>query len=493
MKNYKLFICFAVALILSACEGNFLEKNPLDQVSSQTFWNDESDAYLGLMGVYSRLQLNYYGYNRYILDFITDNGFQKDNEGSAADISQGNIYPTTGGLVSTMYSGGYRGISACNIFLGNVKDVEMDAGVKKQYIAEAKFLRAWFYFNLQQFYGDVIIYEIPPTVESSKIKQSTGEQVLSFVLQDLDQSITDLPDNPYTGRIVKNSALALKAKVLLYQEKWSEAASVASQIMSSGKTSLSNDFTGLFITKGQDLNPSEILFSSRYLNPDNYSEYAIRVAWYGNHNPRQELVDDYECADGLSVSQSPLYDPYHPYLNRDSRLKQTVQVEPWVVDGQVIQQEESVTGYLIQKGIDKEIGQIGYATRSDNDFIHLRYADVLLMYAEARNEANGPDESVHNAINAIRARSGMPAVAHDLSKDAMRERIRHERRIELAFEGHRYFDIKRWKIAPQVMAAVDEPGKGVGVLNFESHHYVWPFPQSEMDINPELDQKAGYE
>ncbi|MEN6455010.1 MAG: RagB/SusD family nutrient uptake outer membrane protein, partial [Prolixibacteraceae bacterium] len=181
------------------------------------------------------------------------------------------------------------------------------------------------------------------------------------------------------------------------------------------------------------------------------------------------------------------------YLNRDPRLKQTVQVEPWVVDGQVIQQEESVTGYLIQKGIDKEIGQIGYATRSDNDFIHLRYADVLLMYAEARNEASGPDESVHNAVNAIRARSGMPAVAQDLSKEAMRERIRHERRIELAFEGHRYFDIKRWKIAPQVMAAVDEPGKGVGALNFESHHYVWPFPQSEMDINPELDQKTGYE
>lgn len=492
MKSYKIFIYFTLALTLSACEGDFLERNPLDQVSSQTFWNDESDAYLGLIGVYSRLQLNYYGYNRYLLDFITDNGFQKDNEGNASDISQGNIYPTTGGLISTMYSGGYKGVSACNIFLENIENVEMDADAKNQYIAEVKFIRAWFYFNLQQFYGDVIIYETPPTVESAKVKQSSADKVLSFVLQNLDQAIPYLPNDPYTGRVVKNSALALKAKVLLYQEKWSEAASTANLIMSSGKTSLNSNFSGLFITNGQDSNPNEILFSTRYLNPDNYSQYAIRIGWYGNHNPRQELVDDYECIDGLPVTQSPLYNSDNPYLNRDPRLKQTIQVEPWIIDGQLIQQEESVTGYLVQKGIDKEIGQIGYDTRSDNDFVHLRYADVLLMYAEAKNEANGTDQSVYDAINAVRVRSGMPTVEQGLSKDAMRKKIRHERRIELAFEGHRYFDIKRWKIAPGVMAAVNEPGKGTGVLKFESHHYVWPFPLSEMDVNPELDQKDGY-
>ena len=494
MKNYKIIIYILFGLLFSNCDEDFLDKQPLDQVSSQTFWNSEADALLGLVGVYSRLQSGSFGFDRYNLDCLTDNARNMHNHDGVIGITEGQIQSNTGGMVSGIYANAYRGIATCNIFLKNVEDIEMDAGVKSKYIAEVKFIRAWFYFNLQQIYGDVMIYKTPVTVEESIIKQSTSDEVLAFIHQDLDDAIADLPDLPYGGSVVKNSALALKAKVYLHTEKWAEAAEQASLVLSSGNTSLSNDYTGLFITTGQDSNPNEILFSTRYLAPNNTMWYQIQVGWWTSPNPRQELADAYQCTDGLSIGDSPLYDPLDPYANRDPRLIQSIQVEPWYINGELIVQEFTSTGLIVQKGIDKTIGPLGYGVESDNDFIHLRYADVLLMYAEAKNETSGPDGSVYDAINEVRSRVGvdMPELPAGLSKDDMRDHIRLERQIELAFEGHRYFDLKRWRIIPEVMAAIDEPGKGTGSLLFKPNHYNWPFPEGDMDLNPELDQKQGY-
>lgn len=492
MKKNKIIAYILIALMISACEGDFLDKNPLDQVSSQTFWNNESEAYLGLMGVYSRLQASIYSTRRYNLDALTDNLYNMQNSDNVINISQGDLLPATGGIANSIYYDAYKGISACNIFLQNIVNVEMNEATKSSFVGEVKFIRAWFYWNLQQFYGDVVVYEEPPTVEESRIKQSPAEQVLALVHRDLDDAIAVLPNESYTGRIVKNSALALKAKVYLHEAKWAEAASTAQQVMSSGKTTLSDDYSGLFIPIGQDTNPDEILFSSRFRKPDNTHWYHIYVAWYTEPNPRKELVDAFQCTDGLPISQSPLYDENNPYANRDPRLLESVQVEPWILNGEEIVQEATITGFIIQKGIDKELGQIGYDVQYDNDIVHLRYADVLLMYAEAKNEASGPDQSVYDAVNAVRGRSSMPALETGLSKEALRDKIRFERRIELAFEGHRYLDLKRWGTIAEVLAAVDEPGQGIGGLKFESHHNNWPFPQGEMDVNDELDQKAGY-
>lgn len=492
MKKIIVFYFPFLLLLTSSCQKDFLDKNPLDQISNETFWKDEKDAQTALIGVYSRLQATHYAQFRYVSDCLTDDCHNYQNEAQSLTISQGNLFSTTDGIVSSMYSQSYAGISACNIFLQNISKVEITQAVKERYIAEVKFLRAWFYFNLEQFYGDVVIYSAPPTIESSKIKQSSRREVLNFIHKDLDDAIANLPNNSYTGRIVKNSALALKAKVYLSDNKWNEAATTANLVILSGKTQLFNDYSKLFITSGQNSEPSEILFSSRFLNPDNFHSYQIFVAWYSGPNPRKELIRDYESKDGLPITQSPLYNPNNPYLNRDPRLLQSIQVKPWTINGNVIQQETTITGFRIQKGIDSTLGPIGYETRSDNDIIHLRYADVLLMYAEAKNEESGPNQSVYDAVNMVRARSGMPALVGGLTQNAMRDKIRHERRIELTFEGHRYFDLKRWKNIAQVLATVDEPGLGVGGLKFLPHHYSWPFPQTEIDVNPMLDQKAGY-
>ncbi len=492
MKNNIITFGLSIILMCSSCSDNFLDKNPLDEVSSQTFWKSESDAYIALVGVYSRLQASIYSVTRYNLDCLTDNGYNTQNSDQVMNISRGDILPSTGGVINAMYNDAYKGISSCNVFLQNIADLDMNQTTKSRYIGEVKFIRAWFYFNLQQFYGDVVIYATPPTVEESKIKQSTSQQVLDFIHSDLDDAIASLPNEAYMGNIVKNSALALKAKVHLHGGEWTQAAALTGQIMSSGKTSLYNDYTGLFLTSGQESNPDEILFSSKFLAPDNTHWYQIYVGWWSQPNPRQELVDSYLCIDGLPINSSPLYNSADPYSNRDPRLLQTIQVEPWLIDGQEIQQETTETGFRVQKGVDKAIGPIGYDVLSDMDIIHLRYADVLLMYAEAQNEAVGPDQSVYDVVNEVRSRVGMPDLVAGLTKDEMRDSIRYERRIELAFEGHRYLDLKRWGTIQDALSAVDEPGLGVGGLNFKSHHYNWPFPQSEIDRNPELDQKSGY-
>ncbi|MBE7174264.1 MAG: RagB/SusD family nutrient uptake outer membrane protein, partial [Williamsia sp.] len=190
--------------------------------------------------------------------------------------------------------------------------------------------------------------------------------------------------------------------------------------------------------------------------------------------------------------------PAFPYLNRDPRLKLSVYVpgDPWKYSTtgffDPTKDGNNKTGFNLKKYLDTTRAPTGYATQSDQDFVLLRYADILLMYAEAQNEVGGPSQAVYNAVNAVRARPGinLPALPAGLSQDALRQRIRNERRVELAFEGLRYFDLLRWKIADQVIPAIVNPG-GVN-RRFEQKNYLWPFPQSEIDIDPDLKQNTGY-
>jgi len=297
---------------------------------------------------------------------------------------------------------------------------------------------------------------------------------------------------------VKGSALALKAKVLLFNQQWQAAADAANQVIQDGNFSLYNDYKNLFLAVGQDNNP-EIIFSVRYLNPDSYSDQDIQLAWFGNMNPNQQFVDDFECTDGQPISSSPLYDSTNWKKNRDPRLMYTVRNfnEPGINSaGNVVYfnyTNNSLTGWEDMKGINIDAVPVDYSTKSEQDWILIRYADVLLMYAEAKNEVSGPDVSIFNAINAVRARPGinMPPIPAGLTKDQMRTRIMHERRVELGMEGLRYDDIKRWKTAETYLPTIVDAG-GVRRAFDPSRDYLWPFPQSEIDVNPNLVQNPGY-
>jgi len=236
----KIFIVGLLTLNFMSC-SDFLDKNPLDQISSEAFWKTEEEADMALAGVYARLRCWTFDDKDGSFDVMGGDAW-----GTLLDLSQGNIEPTSGSMVSNIYADCYRGISSCNFFLANVEKTPIDAAKLNKYKAEAMFLRALFYFTLTEHYGGVPLYTSPVT------------------------------DVAYTnGHAVKGSALALKARVLLHNQRWADAAAAANQVIQDSKFRLYLDsddaegiaFRNLFLVQGQNNNP-EILFSIRYLKPD---------------------------------------------------------------------------------------------------------------------------------------------------------------------------------------------------------------------------------
>ncbi|WP_442587731.1 RagB/SusD family nutrient uptake outer membrane protein [Pedobacter sp. AW31-3R] len=513
MKAKYILTCAAFALLtFNSCQKEFLDRNPLNSVSNEIFWNSEADVQTALAGVYSRLQQNFLGYERVYLDALSDNAFafQNTNQNSLLELTTGSISPGIGGALNNMLSSPYRAITSCNYFLDNVDKAPVNESQKNLYKAEVRFIRAFAYFDLVQSFGGVPINKTyPNTVDEVKIPKSTKEEVYAFIREDLDFAIANLPDEKYNGHVVKGSAQGIKARVLITEQKWTEAVSLLREIMTAGKFALSNNYAALFKTSGQSnaaVN-TEIMFSTQYLAPTNPQRTSpgaggmdIELGWFSLIQPYKDLVDDYEMTDGKTTATSPLYNPLQPYANRDPRLDLTVKLpdEVWrnslnvAWTGFIIPS----TGFLMEKYVDLSRAPFtsNTATSTDQDYIHLRYADVLLMYAEAQNESGGPDPSVYKALNDVRGRTGigMPVVDESAynTQEKLRNYIRHERRIEFALEGQRYNDLKRWNIAhlklPQLQSPAGSP------LVFALHNYLLPFPTSELDANPRLVQNAGY-
>lgn len=514
--KYRMHLWLSASLMLLmivSCNDDFLDKNPLNSVSSQTFWNSEADVKTGLAGVYSRLQQNFLGYERVYLDGLSDNAYLDPGNGNQPNMmimTTGSISPGLSGAMANMYSTPYRAIASCNFFLDNVDKAPLTEAQKNIYKAEVRFLRALSYFDLVQAFGGVIIYRnFPTTLESAKIAKSTKDEVYAFINEDLDFAIATLPDEKYNGHAVKGSAQGIKARVLLTQEKWAEAATILQQVMTSGKFALANNYAALFKTSGQALTAvnTEIMFSTQYLAPNNVQRTSpgaagmnIELGWWSLLQPYQDLANEYEMTDGKSITESPLYDAKNPYVNRDPRLDLTIKVpgEVWKNTAGVAWTGSyvSYTGFLMEKYVDLSLTPFtsNTATVTDQDYIHLRYADILLMYAEAKNEATGPDASVYAAINQVRGRTGinMPAVDQTKynTKEKLRDYIRHERRVEFAMEGQRYNDLKRWKIAHIKLPTLKTPSNTP--LVFEMKNYILPFQQSELDNNSKLVQNDGY-
>lgn len=500
MKKLNKLGFFGVALlvlVICSCNDDFLEKNPLDQISSETFWNNESDLQNAVTGCYARLKGSFLDYQRGYLEGLSDNAYAHWGLYGIDNMSLGNISASSGGVKDNVYNGHYRGISQCNFFLDNVENtVGVDQAVIDKAKAEVRFLRALFYFDLVDTFGDVVLYETSPLdAEDSKRAKSPRADVLSFIHEDLDFAISNLPNTPYySGHAVKGSAMALKTRVLITEEKWSETAILAKEIMQSGNFQIYEDYNSMFINEGQVNNP-EIMFSVDYLSPEGHSVYGMNIEYTAHIFPTQGLFESYECTDGLPITESVLFDPNNPYENRDPRLKATLRLpgENW--EGFYTTDQFNPTGVLNKKGVTTTLpATYPNAYLNDWNWILLRYADVLLMYAEAQNELSGPDQSVYDAINEVRKRSSvdMPLVDQTRynTQELVREYIRNERRIELAMEGIRYFDLKRWKIAHQVLPQLTNPG-GVPLV-FEQKHYNWPFSQFELDSNENLEQTDGY-
>jgi hypothetical protein len=496
MKTYEKII-LGTFFVLSSCTNDVLDVASSTQISSETFWKTEADVRLALNGEYSALGGLEQGYIYY--DVLSDNAYGNYPWEGYKALADGTHNSRSGGIIDWMWSGCYSGIGRANVVLDNYEKVAgLNADFKKSVRGESLFLRAYFYFRLTEFYGGVPIILTSPKLEDGQVPRETKANVVKQIIADLDQAASLLPTSQSeVGKATKGAAIALKARVLLYNENWAEAATVAQQVMGMNYSFYPN-YRDLFREANE--NNKEVIFDVQYKAPEqgNYNILyltSFTIGGWSSIVPIKNLVDDYEMIDGKSIAQSPLYDAAHPYENRDPRLKQTISVPGATING-IVDHVGEFGGFMFKKYTEyDEAGEFGPpndATGAGINNIIFRLSEMYLTYAEAKNEASGPDQTVYDAINAVRTRASvnMPAVPAGLSKEQMRQVIRHERRIELTLEGTRYSDIRRWKTAQGILNGLVDAG---GVRVFADKDYLWPIPGREFDIQGnKMEQNPGY-
>ncbi|MDR2271040.1 MAG: RagB/SusD family nutrient uptake outer membrane protein [Sphingobacterium sp.] len=486
---------------LSACDNN-LDINPADQYSEATYWKNSDEAMAGLTGCYRVLQEGAGSNWFYETDMISPNGYAY-NEANGTDAIARGVHNALTPLVVNRWQVGYKGIGRSNTFLDKVQAVEMDENLKKRAIGEAKFLRALNYFYLIDVFGGVpLILEQPNLEKHASLPRNSKAEVVEQILKDLAEAAESLPvkySGADLGRATKGAALTLRARVLLYNERWAEAYADAQKVMDLNTYKLFDSYRDLFLLENEL--SSEVVFDVEYRLPRFFISFDYVSFQLNRPAPTKDLVDAYLMDDGKSWDQSGQYDPTRPYEHRDPRLLQSINCIGYRFNGQITQASQVVnTGFGLKKYTsykdDATIPLIGN-NGSELNPILMRYAEVLLTYAEARNEASGPDSKVYDALNQVRQRKSvnMPKVEEGLNKEEMRNVIRRERRVELAFEGIYYSDIRRWKIADVVNNLPVRNYKGDVVRNraFDKNRdYLWPIPADQVQLNPALEQNPNW-
>lgn len=492
MKKKFITALMLSGLFLGSC-NSALDLNPLDQIASDNYFSKKSDFDNALAGVYASLQSETFSYGMPFRDCLTDNGYNQFNSGSVNEIVGGNLNPTTGGYETGIYNDAYAGIGRANRLIEKLQSYngsDMNETEKKKMEAEARFIRAFVYFQLYSIYGEVPLVLAPLNLENQRQPKESAENILKQIRADLDFGIANLEAKPYFnngGHATASSAKALKARVLLFAAYGNngvpdlatlkEVKDLCTDVMK--EYTLSAAFENVFRDATQK-NNTEIIFSVNFLAPNNTAPWDMYLGDWIAASPLQNLVDTYECKDGLPFEESPYADPANPFKDRDPRLSKTIFVDHPDFGGGKIHTPSNPrpTGYGVLKFLDPANLPFGFSTLSQQDAVVLRFGEVLLMYAEAQNEIVGPDPSVYDAMKTLRDRVQMPAFPAGYTKDEMRERIRHERRVELAFEGLRHYDLIRWHIAGEVLNSVKDSKVP---YHFEDKFYRWPLPQTEID------------
>jgi starch-binding outer membrane protein, SusD/RagB family len=539
MKKIKIIMSLLLLIGAGACENQILDLKSLTEPVDATFYSNEQELNLALTGVYNTL--NFQGGYQLPIQVGMDNGATDlgINRGAdvagMSDLGQG-IHGTTTAGFQTAYSYFYTGISRANLLLGNMdraKD-KVSESKFKAIQAQAMVLRAYNYMYLTELFGDVPYIDTPIKDPSEALLPRTPKsEIVDKMMADLQTASENLPNTwPVAdfGKITKGVALGLKARIALYNKKYNEAATAAKAIMDNEaamKYSLHPDYGELFAWAGQT--SPEIMLILPF--KEGYSTTQFPIA-QGSRNlgsycvviPCQSLIDSYEATDGKPIDESSVYNPKKPFENRDPRLKKSIVTPQSVWAGIIFESHPdslkfrlangtisgnnadsrkviwpaAFFGYLWKKYTD-EVAQGKKQIWSDMDFILMRYAEILLIYAEAKVESNQIDASVLTAINRIRARAygvnvsqtdKYPAIT-STSQAELRKVIRRERKVELANEGFRLFDIRRWKIAEKVMPVklygrVLNFSTATGIPNIDDDCFVsYTGIESQYDFNPD--------
>lgn len=538
------FLHIATALLFagftSSC-SDFLDRYPLDELSDSSFWKTENDAMMVVTDIYGCLPT-----------WDQDEDINSDNAVHGIKWAAGNISKGIYDPMDQSWAGSYTPIRQCNLVLEKVKDIEMSDESRKKIEGQAYFFRAFVYFNLIRSFGDVPYIDKPLNLtDVEDITRTPREEVYAKVMADFDKAIEYLPeewDAANTPRVTKGAALAMKARAALYYSNWQVAADASKAVIDLGKYELydagnTGKYQELFWEKSDGCDENILYVQFNYPDKTHYLigwECFPTLGW-GGMNPTQSLVDAFEDKDGAPISKSTIYNEKDPFKNRDPRLEVnvlhdgeemygvTIKVKPLKSSGKTgIEQhgDATATGYYQQKWLDPSIDPQSEGWNMGKDWVVIRYAEVLLTYAEAMNELHPLSAESFDAVNQVRRRVGMPDLQNtDPSKptycatqDELRKRIQNEWRVEFALEGgKRMWDIRRWGIAKEVLNAPFlglkmKPVEGVvdgkpaivdyilyegeniklAGSHYEDHNYLLPVPQKEIDLNPKLTQNPGY-
>lgn len=503
MKKQTILL-FAIALIAGACGNSFLDVKPTDRFTSETYWKTREHAEAALNAVYAALlEDGIYGNNTPVMyETASPNAYNYNNSGGFNNLAQGVHDAANTSTINNAWRNAYLGIGRANTLLARIEGVQMDTALKRRFIAEARFLRAVFYFPLWNLYdGAPLILTEPDFDKDSKLPRNTAAALKTQILADLDAAAANLPVS-YAGndkgRATRGAALAFKARVHLYAGDWAEAAATAKSVIQSNAYSLFPDYRGLFYLENEG--NAEVIFDAQFKFPEFTHGLDMALDEFNTVAPLPDVIDDYYAIDGKPIATSDEYDPEHPYDNRDPRLQATYTVIGSQYKGALVKEGQYPrTGYGQKKYTiykdDVKPAVIQPSGQSELNYIVLRYADVLLMFAEAQNEAAGPGPEVRQALHLVRKRAGMPDIAEGLTKDQLRQEIRHERRIELAGEGLYYFDIRRWKTAETVLNTeiYNYKGQRLDTRRFNAaRDYYWPVPSVAIQENTALEQNPQY-
>lgn len=535
IRNLALRFCLLVLVISNnACSDDFFEKNPLDAVSDATFWKSESDAKLALVGCYNNGGAwsgeDFWTPRGIIyLDFMAGLGSEK--ELIPDRFTNGTLDPSYW-AVEAYWDNSYRKIVTCNNFLSHIDDIVMDSKTKAMMKSEIRTIRAYQYFNLAFFFSDAPFFTKVLTIdEANSIARTPKIDIMNFVETELSESYVNLPSTRPTtedGRITSGAALAILGRVQMANKKWDAAAVTYKKIIDSQTYTLNPSYKTMFNVQNE-IN-KEFILTSQY-KEDVYAhvlpQYLYPEAFGGWHqfSPYNELVKQFQCTDGLSIEDSPLYDSSNPYNNRDPRLDYTIMIsDRTVFQGKTFvsrpdsNSPDRITrynwsGYSINKFIDPSY--TGNLMNYGGNWSIIRYAEVLLSYLESKLEAGETINQVllDETINKIRSRAdvNMPAVTTTNIVE-LRNKIRTEREVEFAFEGLHYYDILRWGIAAEKlnrqftgMKLTNDPANYTafdvdkdGYLIYQKRNFVkgtnelWPIPQAERNVNTKLTQNTGY-
>ncbi len=568
----SIVLCVIIFFVISCKKyGGFLEQTSTTNLNEETVFSDSALSMDFLSQIYTSIDFSFYP-GRFGGKAGMEACCDEAEGPSSTSITTYNQFATGSvgaySISTDAWNIPYTQIRAVNQFLAHLTTIPFPDYLKQRTRGEAIFLRAWYYSIMLKHYGGIPIigdsvYDVNDNINAAR---NTYEESVNYILSQCDSAF-NLVSSSYNGldfgRITKGACLALKVKVLVY---------AASPLFNGGQTETSEPLRSLTGYPSYDVNRWKLAADAAkavidlqlyHLNVDNttspgygfYNLFNLRVnieyifqrmqpdtyndlegLWRppsrgGNSTtgswPYQNLVDAFQMSNGKDITDlNSGYDPNNPYTNREPRLNYTItHNESMIADGQINDVLKPVyiyvgepngdgfgvgtpTGYYVNKMCKDEVRPEWVAT-THRCYPLIRYADILLMYAEALNEFSGPSKEVYDAVDSVRWRAGLSPyqLPAGLSQDDMRKAIQHERQVELAFEEHRFFDVRRWKIADEtenkIMTGMkitrDISGNYVyQVVDVRAHNfrpssmYLWPFPQSETAKSPELLQNPGY-